>query len=104
MQSIIESDADAFKQHLLAADLAMATVAKRLQVCRMIFKSAMRAKHISTNPFEGVSAPATVKADRFFFVTREMTQRLLDACLDVTWRLFIVLGPVRRFSGAERSL
>ena len=29
----------------------MATVAKRLQVCRMIFKAAMRAKYISVNPF-----------------------------------------------------
>ena len=58
----------------------MATVAKRLQVCRMIFKAAMRAKYIGANPFQGVSAPATVRADKFFFVTREMTQRLLG-CL-----------------------
>ena len=70
----------------------MATVAKRLQVCRMIFKAAMRAKYISANPFQGVSAPATVRADKFFFVTREMTQRLLDACPDVNWRLFVALG------------
>ena len=70
----------------------MATFAKRLQVCRMIFKAAIRAKYISTNPFQGVSAPATVLADKFFFVTREMTQRLLDACPDVNWRLFVALG------------
>ncbi|MEN6406916.1 MAG: phage integrase SAM-like domain-containing protein, partial [Thermoguttaceae bacterium] len=96
LQTIMEADADAFKQHLIKKGLAMATIAKRLQVCRMMFKAAMRAKYISVNPFQGVSAPATVRADRFFFVTREMTQKLLDACPDVNWRLFVVLG---RFGG-----
>ncbi len=92
LQSIIEADADRFKQELIGSGLSMATVAKRLQVCRMIFKAAVRAKYIASNPFQGVSAPATVKAERFFFVTREMTQRLLDACPDVNWRLFVALG------------
>lgn len=92
LQSIIEADADAFKQRLIRDGLAMATIAKRLQVCRMIFKAAMRAKYIASNPFLGTSAPSTVQADKFFFVTREMTQRLLDACPDVTWRLFVALG------------
>jgi hypothetical protein len=46
----------------------------------MFFKAAVRAKYIGVNPFQGVSAPATVKAEKFFFITREMTQRLLDAC------------------------
>jgi site-specific recombinase XerD len=65
LRSIIEADDDGFKQHLIQDDLAMATVAKRLQVCRMIFKAAMRAKYISANPFQGMSAPATVKAEEF---------------------------------------
>ena len=61
LQSIIEADADGFKQYLIQEGLAMATIAKRLQVCRMIFKAAMRAKYIGANPFQGVSAPATVR-------------------------------------------
>jgi integrase len=92
LQSIIEADADAFKQYLIQEDLAMATIAKRLQLCRIVFKAAMRAKYISSNPLQGVSALATVKAEGFFFITREMTQRLLDACPNVTWKLFVALG------------
>ena len=104
LQSIIEADADGFKQQLIGSGLSMATVAKRLQVCRMIFKAAMRAKYIDANPFQGVSAPATVTADRFFFVTRDMTQRLLDACPDV--RLAAIRGPgaIWWFPCAERSV
>jgi integrase len=92
LKTVTEADADALKQCLLQKKLAMATVAKRLQVCRMMFKGAVRAKYISSNPFQGVSVTATVKAEKFFFITGEMTQRLLDACPDINWRLFVALG------------
>lgn len=96
LASVNAADADKFKQSLIQSGLAMATVSKRLQVCRMFFQAAVRSKYIVENPFQGVSAPATVRADKFFFVTREMTQKLLDACPDVNWRLFVALG---RFGG-----
>ncbi len=54
LKTVTEADADALKQCLLQKGLAMATVAKRLQVCRMMFKGAVRAKYIPDNPFREV--------------------------------------------------
>lgn len=91
LDSINEGDADEFKLHLVAEQLAPTTVHKRLQFARMFFRVAVRRKHIASNPFAEVSATAAVSADRHFFVTRKDVEHLLKEC-DPNWEAIVALG------------
>jgi integrase len=93
--TIHEGDADSFKLYLQSQDLSSVTVFKRLQICRMLFRAAMRQKLIQSNPFADVSAKAVPRQERFYFVTREETERILEAC-NPTWRVIVALA---RFGG-----
>ena len=59
---------------------------------RQFFSAAQRRNLVRSNPFKIL--PASVKAnhERFFFVTREMTDRILKHCPDEQWRLLILLA------------
>src|SRR5262245_31322728 len=59
---------------------------------RQFLKAAVRAKLISANPFDGVKAPGQRNPARMFFVTRDVTQKVLDACPDAEWRLIVALS------------
>ena len=52
----------------------------------------MRAKIVSENPFKGIKPGSMANADRAFFVTREATTKLIEACPDREWRLIIALS------------
>jgi integrase len=91
VDTISEGDADGFKLYLLGEALAPTTVQKRLQFARMFFRAAMRQKLIASNPFAEVSSKAAVRQDRQRYVTREETDRLLEAC-DPTWRAIVALA------------
>jgi integrase len=96
--SILPGDADDFKQWLLGRKLATSTVQKRLQVAKSFFHAMRRRKLISENPFDGVRAVATGIADRQRFVTREETERVLEACPDLDWKLIVALA---RYGGVR---
>lgn len=88
---IHEGDADGFKLYLVGEKLAPTTVHKRLQFARMFFRAAMRRKLVASNPFAEVSSKASVRADRQRYVTREETDRVLEAC-NPTWRVIVALA------------
>ena len=46
---------------------------------------------ISKNPFAKLKASVQGNSDRFFFVTRDMAVKVLDACPDSVWRLTFAL-------------
>jgi integrase len=96
LRMIDETAAEDFKLFLLKADLASTTVAKRLQFARQFFKAAVKRRLIPSNPFADVGAKATMKDDRERFVTREETDRLLEACPNIDWRVIVALC---RFGG-----
>ena len=96
LRTIDEVAAEDFKLFLLKEKLASTTVAKRLQFARQFFKAAMKRKLIQSNPFAEVGAKATMKDDRERFVTREETNRLLEACPNIDWRVIVGLC---RFGG-----
>jgi integrase len=91
LDSISDGDADGFKLYLLSEKLAPTTVQKRLQFARMFFRAALRRQLIASNPFAEVSSKAAVRQDRQRYVTREETDRLLEAC-DPTWRAIVALA------------
>jgi len=71
---------------------AAATVGKTVKWGRQFFRAALRKKLIVENPFEDVKAPGMGNEARKFFVDRETSQRVLDACPDLQWRLIFALS------------
>src|SRR5262249_33822885 len=109
LADVTEGDADEWRAWLssheqksadgkiLKSKLSPNTVRRHCGRARQIFRAAMKHRLITSNPFgemKGISVQAN-KA-REFFVTREMTGKVLDACPDAEWRLLFALA---RFGG-----
>ena len=89
-------DADAFKLYLVGEKLAPTTIHKRLQFARTFFRSMLRHKIVTENPFAEVKSPATGTAERQQFITREEIARVLAVCPNHHWRAIVALA---RFGG-----
>ena len=85
-------DADAFRVFLKTEEgLAENTVRRRLGIAKQFFRAAVRGKIVDENPFDGQSTFVRENPKRFYFVSREETQAVLDACPDAPWRLVFAL-------------
>jgi integrase len=91
LADIKRSDADAWLIYL-KRHYAPATVGWTLKGARQLFKAACRAEIITRNPFEDLKAGSAPDKDRQCFITREVTQRVLEACPDAEWRLIVALS------------
>ena len=94
--SVTPGDADEFRVDLLGK-LGENTVRRNCGRAKQFFPAAIRKKLITENPFadmKGCAVKATT--DRFFFVTREIAEKVIDACPDAEWRLIFALS---RFGG-----
>ncbi len=96
LSEITEGDADGYKLDQKARGYAAATVSRRVKYARQFLKAAVRAKLIPSNPFADVKAGAQENRSRFYFVTSDEAQKVLDACPDAQWRLLFALS---RFGG-----
>lgn len=65
-------------------------------VARQFFRSACEQDLIRKNPFSAVRAGTQVNAARQFFVSRDIANRVLDACPDIESKLIFSLS---RFGG-----
>ncbi len=88
-------DADDWRE-ALRKRLSAATVSREVKRARQFFRAAVRKRLIGENPFADVKAPAQDNASREFFITADATEKVLDACPDVQWRLIVALS---RFGG-----
>ena len=91
LPTITEGDAEDFKMHLIAEELASTTVHKRLQFARMFFRAAKKRELIVANPFAEVTAKAATRPDRQHFINTQETTRLLAVC-NPTWRMIVALA------------
>ena len=91
LDTITAGEADDYRMHLIGRGLAPMTVRKRIQFAKTIFRSAFRHGVIASNPFEDVKVKATMP-DRQYFVSRSDTERLINACPDLDWRLIVSLA------------
>ncbi len=91
LREVTTGECDQFKAWLLTQELAATTVAKRLAFARTFFHVARRHRLIEANPFVEVKIPTASVNQRQRFITREMTQRLLDVA-SPTWRTIIALA------------
>ena len=92
LRSIEPADADQWRKYLQESGLSEATVSRRVGVAKHLFRLAVRWKLISQSPFADVRAGGQVNPARMFFVTQDMTQKVLDACPDVQWKLLFALS------------
>lgn len=95
---VTSGDADEFRLYLANdAELGEHTIRRRCGRAKQFFAAALKRRLITENPFADMKR-CTVGAnrDRDFFVTREMAQRVIDACPSAEWRLIFALS---RFAG-----
>jgi len=96
LRDITPGDVDAFVVALRGEGMANATLGRLLKRCKQFFRAAERMKLIRENPFADVKPPAQTNEARKFYVSRDMTEKLLAACPDAQWRLLVALS---RFGG-----
>lgn len=107
LTSITEADADAFARHLqndVPTMKSNSTRYKHLSNVKTYFRSAVRHRLIAVNPFETVKLPKRSKK-RFYFVTPEEADAVLQACPTTQWKLVFALarfGGLRMPSELER--
>jgi len=75
-----------------AKTLAPATVSKRVHIAKAIFNRAVRWKLISSSAFGDLRTGSQANPDRAFYVCREATNAILEACPDDQWRGIVALS------------
>jgi len=96
LADISPGDADEFRRDLMTR-LAENTARRCCGRSKQFFRAALRKRLIAENPFADMRG-LNVKAspERFYFVSRQEAQAVLDACPDSQWRLLFALA---RFGG-----
>ncbi len=72
--------------------LATATVSRRIKQCRSIFSIAVGKGWMVVNPFADITAGKQTNPDRQYFVTRELTSRVMDDLTTQETRLVFALA------------
>lgn len=96
VDTLTPADADRWRKAIAGEGLATATVAKRVNVAKAIFRKAVRWEIIDASPFEDLRSGSQCNPDRAHYVSRESILAILDACPDHHWRAIIALA---RFAG-----
>jgi integrase len=96
ISSLTAGDADAWLLFLKEQGLAQNTIRRRCGRAKQFFKAAVRQKLIHDNPFGDLKSLVVGNPERFYFVSREEAQQVIDACPDAEWRLIFALS---RFGG-----
>lgn len=61
-------------------------------IAKQWFASAIRSRLLIDNPFSDLPAAMRMNPKRFYYVSREEAQAVLDACPDAQWRLLFALA------------
>jgi hypothetical protein len=59
---------------------------------KQFLTAAVRRRLIPSNPFADLKSVVQANPSRFYFVTREEVQKVIDACPDAQWRLLVALS------------
>lgn len=76
--------------------LSQPTVAMHVKKTRQVFADALDRRLIDENPVRGIKAGSMENRERFFYVTIDMAERVIEACPDAEWRLIFALS---RYAG-----
>lgn len=89
-------DGDEWRRAMVDEELALATVSKRVQSARLLFRRAVKWGMIPESPFAELKAGSQANPERQRFVDRATIVKVLAACPDSEWRLIVGLS---RFAG-----
>jgi len=93
LRTIGPSDADAWRAWLAEHEkLAPATIARRVIAARTLWRSAIRWKLASENPFEGIKGGHQSNEERKRFIPQEVIERAIAEAPDAEWRCIIALS------------
>ncbi len=92
IRSIGRSEAEGFRQWMLDRKLASATISRRLQIARQIFRYALRCEWIERNPFEDISRQSGSPQARQRYISETDTVKLIEAAPNWIWRTIIALS------------
>ena len=96
LRDITPGDAEDWRRNFAKKGIAENTIRKYTAVAKLFFGAAVRKHLIRDNPFSHLKATILPNRERFYFVTREETQKIIDTCPDSEWRLIVALA---RFGG-----
>ena len=99
LRDITHDDAVKFRRWLDSTALGENGKRTHIGVAKMFFNAAKRRKLVDENPFEFQKASLVIDRSRDFFLTRDNTIKILNACPDNQWRLMIALW---RFAGLRK--
>ena len=92
LRNITPGDAEDWRLNLLERRLAENTVRKYTAVAKLFFGDAVKKNIIQSNPFSALKATILPNRERFYFVSREETEKVIAACPDAEWRLIVALA------------
>lgn len=92
LRDVAPGHADQWRLYLLAQGLAENTVRRRCGMAKQFFRVAVRRKLIASNPFEDLKTLVQGNPKRFYFITRQEAEKVLEACPDAQWRLIFALS------------
>ncbi len=96
LSTITVLEADQWRQSMVDAKYAPATISKRVQTARNLFRKGARWGILHISPFADVRAGKQHNPERQRFIDRETIGRVIDACPDHEWRLIVGLS---RYAG-----
>ncbi len=97
LRDVTPGEADDWREWLIENEkLSAATVERRCGIAKQFFKSAVRRRLLTENPFADLKSGCQVNDARAHFISRETAAKILEACPDVQWRLLFALS---RFGG-----
>ena len=92
LRDITPGDAEDWRRTFSDKGKAENTVRKHTAVAKLFFGAAVKKHLIPVNPFSHLKAAILPNRERFYFVTHEETQQVIDACPDAEWRLIVALA------------
>jgi len=92
LREITPGDAKLWRLDFAKRGKAENTTRKHTAVAKLFFGAAVERGLIPSNPFAGLKATILPNRERFYFVTREETRKVIDACPDAQWRLIVGLS------------
>ncbi len=92
LRDFTPGNADGFRLYLIGRKLAENTVRRRCGRAKQFFTAAVRRGLVFSNPFADLKSAVLPNPSRFYFISREEADKVLDACPDAEWRLIFALS------------
>jgi len=96
LDEITPGDAEEFRIYLKGQGLSEGTIRRCCKRAKQFFTAAVKKKLFSGNPFADIKCGNYSNPERFYYISPEEAQAVLDACPDAEWRLIFALC---RFGG-----